>query len=198
MITQRFRPVGWVAGVATAATILYLISVQVAAERGRLEAMDAKIETTKRDIRQLQTELGTRASLRQLERWNSEVLALGAPTAEQFLSGEAALASLDTSSFGRGGRAPVAMGAVMATTEAQAAAHAAPKPTLITQIAAVALNTPPPIMSKQDRAVQAAITPRKTKPEKVASVDRDMLDRRTLNDLARAAGSEKARENSRP
>lgn len=195
MITQRFRPLGWVAGVATAATMLYLISVQVAAERGRLEAIDAKIAMTKRDIRQLQTELGTRASLRQLERWNGEVLALSAPTAGQFLSGEAALASVDPSSLGRGGAAPAAMGAVMASSQAQAAAEAAPKPTYINQIAAVALDTPPPKMTKQDRAVQAAI---KSKPQRVALVDRDMLDRRTLGELSRAANSEKSREKPRP
>ena len=93
MIAQRFRPVGWVAGIAAAACGLYMVSLQVAHQRGRLEAIDARIAATKRDIRQLQTELGTRASLRQLERWNGEVLALTAPTAQQFIADEAALAS---------------------------------------------------------------------------------------------------------
>lgn len=90
MIAQRFRPVGWVAGIAAAACILYLISLQVATQRGRLEEIDRKIAMTKRDIRQLQTELGTRASLRQLERWNSDVLALSAPKANQYLKDEEA------------------------------------------------------------------------------------------------------------
>ena len=81
MIAQRFRPVGWVAGIALAATALYLVSLQVANERGRLEEIDRKIAHTSREIRQLQTEMGTRASLRQLERWNGEVLALSAPQA---------------------------------------------------------------------------------------------------------------------
>ena len=74
-------------------------------------------------------------------------------------------------------------------------AEAAPKPTYINQIAAVALDAPPPVMTKQDRAVQAAIT---AKPQRVASVDREMLDRRTLGDLVRAADSEKAQQKSRP
>ena len=91
MIAQRFRPVGWVAGIALAATALYLVSLQVANERGRLERIDKKIAATKREILQLQTEMGTRASLRQLERWNGEVLSLSAPQAEQYLSGEASL-----------------------------------------------------------------------------------------------------------
>ena len=85
MIAQRFRPVGWVIGIAAAACILYMISLQVATQRGRLEEIDRKIAMTKRDIRQLQTELGTRASLRQLERWNSNVLSLSAPKANQYL-----------------------------------------------------------------------------------------------------------------
>lgn len=94
MIGQRFRSLGLVAGVATAATCLYMVSLQVAAERGKLEAVEHQIATAQRDMRQLQTELGTRASLRQLEKWNGDVLALSAPKAAQFLHGERQLASL--------------------------------------------------------------------------------------------------------
>ncbi len=94
MITQRFRPVVWVVGVAVATTALYLVSLRVATERGRLEAIDRQIASTHREIRQLQTELGTRASLRQLEKWNGEALALSAPDANQFLPGERSLATL--------------------------------------------------------------------------------------------------------
>ena len=68
MIAHRFRPVVWVVGCAVAATALYTVSLGVASERTRLEDLDHKIAMTHRDIRQLQTELGTRASLRQLER----------------------------------------------------------------------------------------------------------------------------------
>ena len=106
MIAQRFRPVGWVLGVAVAACILYMISLQVATQRGRLEEIDRKIAMTKRDIRQLQTELGTRASLRQLERWNSDVLSLSAPKANQYLRDEEALATLDRSGLGEAPAAP--------------------------------------------------------------------------------------------
>ena len=95
MITQRFRAVGWVAIVASAATGLYLISLQVAVERGKLEAVEKQIAAAQRDVRQLQTELDTRGSLRQLERWNGEVLALSAPKATQFVRGSTQLASYD-------------------------------------------------------------------------------------------------------
>lgn len=95
MITQRFRPLAWVAGVGIAATALYTVSLQVANERARLQGLEDKITATKNDIRQLQTELGTRGSLRQLERWNGEVLSLVAPGANQFLPNESALAKVD-------------------------------------------------------------------------------------------------------
>lgn len=106
MIAQRFRPVAWVAGVATAVTMLYMISAQVAAERGRLEAINQKMADTRDEIRQLQTELGTRASLRQLERWNSEVLALTSPTARQYVDGENGISSISSANLGKEGVAP--------------------------------------------------------------------------------------------
>ena len=99
MIAQRFRPVVWVVGCSFAATALYTVSLGVASERSRLEDLDHSIAMTRRDIRQLQTEMGTRASLRQLERWNGEVLALSAPTAGQFRATEAALRTIDGSAL---------------------------------------------------------------------------------------------------
>ena len=95
MIVQRFKAVGWVAMVAIAATLLYLISLQVAVERGKLEAVEKQIISAQRELRQLQTEMGTRASMRQLERWNGEVLALSAPKATQFVNDGAQLVALD-------------------------------------------------------------------------------------------------------
>ena len=47
-----------------------------------------------RDMRVLQTEIGTRGRLAQLERWNAGVLALSAPAANQFVSGGYELAKL--------------------------------------------------------------------------------------------------------
>lgn len=95
MIVQRFRAIGWVAIVAAAVCALYLISLQVAVERGKLEAVEAQIGSAQREVRQLQTEMGTRASLRQLERWNGDVLALSAPKATQFVNDGAQLIAVD-------------------------------------------------------------------------------------------------------
>jgi hypothetical protein len=122
MITQRFRPVFWVAGVAVAATALYTVSLRVANERGRLESLDRQIVIAKRDIRQLQTELGSRGSLRQLERWNGEVLALVSPGASQFLPNEAALRRVDGTKLPATGYVPAPV--MISTAEPKAAAGA--------------------------------------------------------------------------
>ena len=95
MIAHKFRPVVWVVGCAFAATALYTVSLGVASERTHLEDLDQQIAVTQRDIRQLQTEVGTRASLRQLERWNVKALALSAPKAAQFRATESAAKSID-------------------------------------------------------------------------------------------------------
>lgn len=195
MITQRFRPVGWVASVAAAATILYLISLQVATERGRLEEIDSKIASTTREIRQLQTELGTRASLRQLERWNSEVLALSAPGAGQFLNNEAALASVDQSNIGKK-TATTPMVAVMATQTSQDANAAAPAPTLVAKIASVAMASPPVKLTKQDRAIQKAMDMPKREGNRVALVDASLLDRGALEKAAK--GEAQSQQKARP
>ena len=113
IIAQRFRTLGWVAIVAAAATLLYLISLQVAAERGKLEAVERQIAAAERDMRQLQTELGTRASMRQLEKWNGDVLALSAPKATQFARDGAQLVALNLDNVGESPNAapPMAMAA---------------------------------------------------------------------------------------
>ena len=94
MIATRFRTVGLVAAVAVAAIGCYMVSLRVAAERAELTRLERRILSTKQDIRALQTEMGTRARLSQLERWNVDVLALASPKSGQYLKGELQLASL--------------------------------------------------------------------------------------------------------
>jgi hypothetical protein len=183
MIAQRFRSVGWVASIAVAATGLYMISLHVASERGRLETIDRKIASTKRDIRQLQTELGTRASLRQLERWNGDVLALSAPGASQYLNGEAALASADQSALGKSNAPPpavmVAVGADAKADEAAKAAKAAPA------LLAMVMN-PAPIAKPKILPTKPIEKSPAAKPQKVA-----MLDKKIITDLARKEANAK-------
>ncbi len=191
MIAQRFRPVGWVIGIAAAACILYMISLQVATQRGRLEEIDRKIAMTKRDIRQLQTELGTRASLRQLERWNSDVLSLSAPKANQYLRDEAALATLDRAGLGD---APSAPPPVMMAVMTQRPAETAPAQSLLSRLTSPASASKP--LTATDKAVQRAIAPRQTAQagttrfQKVALLDQSLLDHSTLSALSRTAVSE--------
>lgn len=178
MIAQRFRALGWVAGIASASTALYLISVQVAAERARLEEVDRRISETHRDMLQLKTELSTRASYRQLEKWNDEDLDLAAPRAAQYLHSESQLASLS----------PDMLDAV------------ADKPVPRAQLAA-AQTAPPPVVPTLPQATSpirnAAYVPmaasssstRVAKPEKIALVARDRLGG-LGGDLVKAAAKE--------
>jgi hypothetical protein len=94
MSGRSFRSVFMVASCAGAALGCYLVSLRVASERSALENVENRIVMTQRDIRLLQTEIGTRGRLAQLERWNAKVLALSAPSADQFLGGSFELAKL--------------------------------------------------------------------------------------------------------
>ena len=94
MSARSFRSVFTVATCAGAALTCYLVSLNVASERAALEEVETKIVLAQRDIRLLQTEIGTRGRLAQLERWNVKVLALSAPSADQFLEGGFQLARL--------------------------------------------------------------------------------------------------------
>ena len=94
MSARSFRSVFMVATCAGAALTCYLVSLNVASERAALEEVETKIVLAQRDIRLLQTEIGTRGRLAQLERWNVKVLALSAPSADQFLEGGFQLARL--------------------------------------------------------------------------------------------------------
>src|SRR3954453_5646357 len=93
MSVRNFGSLFMVASCAGAALGCYLVSLRVASERASLEDVETKIVLAQRDLRVIQTEIGTRARLGQLERWNAKVLALWGRSADPFLGG----------SVGRGG-----------------------------------------------------------------------------------------------
>jgi hypothetical protein len=125
MIARAFRPVAWVAGIGAAALVCYMLSLQVAAERAELASIEQRILETRQQIRSLNTELGTRGRLQQLEAWNADVLALSAPVAAQFLDSNVALARFDAPEPEFESTAPVRM----ASAETPAPpAGATPKP----------------------------------------------------------------------
>ncbi len=94
MSVRSFHSVFMASAVAGAALGCYLVSLRVASERAALEDVETQIVHTQSDIRSLQTEVGTRARLAQLERWNVRALALSAPNAGQILGDKFQLARL--------------------------------------------------------------------------------------------------------
>jgi hypothetical protein len=96
MIVRGFKSVLWVGAVGSAALSCYMVSLRVATERADLTKVQHQIVDAKRDIRSLQTELGTRGRLTQLEDWNTNVLALSAPSSNQFVKDGFALARVQT------------------------------------------------------------------------------------------------------
>jgi len=117
---RSFRSLIMVASCAGAALGCYLVSLRVASERAALENIETKIVLAQQDMRVLQTEIGTRGRLTQLERWNVKVLALSAPSADQILGGSFELAKLTQPQRKVDFQAPVVL--------ASAPAREAPKP----------------------------------------------------------------------
>ena len=116
MMPHGFKPVGWVAAVGSAALGCYMLSLNVASERAELRKIEHRIMVARSDIRTLQTELGTRGRLQQLEHWNAEVLALSAPTSHQFVQNELMLARFETREKSIDDQAKVQMASATTTT----------------------------------------------------------------------------------
>lgn len=94
MSAHGFKSVYTVGAIAGTALACYLINLHVASERAALESVENRIVLAQRDIRMLNTEVGTRGRLAQLERWNVKVIRLSAPSAEQFVDSTFQLATL--------------------------------------------------------------------------------------------------------
>ena len=202
MIARGFKPVAWVAAIGSAALACYMLSLQVASERAELAGVERRIVSTRQQIRSLQTELGTRGRLQQLEQWNAEVLALSAPVAGQFLQSNVSLARFDV------GRqpAPIEREVRLASVEAAPAPAAAAPPavrlasaTSETKPATVPAPVAPPVRrASLDVGAVPAVAPaaapirtaavpaRASEPRRPAS----LLDDGTLRELRSAARSE--------
>jgi hypothetical protein len=105
-----------VASCAGAALGCYLVSLRVASERAQLEDVENRIVLAQQDMRVLQTEIGTRGRLSQLERWNAGAFALSAPAADQFLKGGFELARLAQPEHKVDFQAPVVLASAPAPT----------------------------------------------------------------------------------
>ena len=109
MSARSFGSLFMVASCAGAALGCYLVSLRVASERAALESVETKIVLAQRDLRVLQTEIGTRGRLSQLERWNAGAFSLSAPAAHQFVGGGFELARLIEPEKGPAFEAPVVL-----------------------------------------------------------------------------------------
>ncbi|MCM8730718.1 hypothetical protein ACFO8O_07010 [Hephaestia sp. GCM10023244] len=206
--THRLKGMGWFLACVIGALGFYLISLQVATERNKLEIMNREIAQARHDIRSLQTEFSARSNLAQLERWNGEVLALSAPTSAQFVSSEAQLAALDFN--GPGGteiqtaqlvipNAAPLRNAVVSPVEAMPgpvvmAANApvavAPQAVARTKVAEPAPHIVKAVAVHADTSgIKAA--PARAKAEAVAMLDRKLLSDSTLGDIVAGARAER-------
>lgn len=158
MIAKAFKSVIWVATVGTAALGCYMVSLKVATERADLARVEAQIIAAKQDIRSLQTELGTRGRLSQLEQWNADVLALSAPTSAQFLQNEVTLARFEQAAPTLDQRSAEVR---MAAAEVPQA-HAAPA------LPVVRAAAPAPVAAPTATVHRASFTPATPEPKPAA------------------------------
>ena len=141
MSAHGFKSVYMAASVVGAALGCYLISLNVASERAKLEAVEEQIVLAQRDIRVLQTEIGTRGRLAQLERWNARFIRLSAPSADQFVEGGFQLAALARPDRQPAIQAPVVLAAAPA-------AEALNRPAVTSD----SDDTPPPSVARRGSA----------------------------------------------
>lgn len=206
MIARGFRSLLWVAAAGFAAFCCYLLSLQVAAERGELARLDQRIHHAREKIRALQTELGTRGRLQQLEEWNADVLALSAPSAHQFIDSAVRLASFDarTPALADGG-AEVRLAAADATPNVPTAQPGPLAPAASPVRLAVATAPTPAAIADRPMVHRASFdlmpdapSPPPPRPARAtASQDRPaerasgaLLDQDTLRAITRAARAE--------
>lgn len=176
---SSFRSVFMVASCAGAALGCYLVSLRVASERAALEAVETKIVLAQRDLRVLQTEIGTRGRLAQLERWNAKVLALSAPSADQFLGGSFELARLAKPQHQVDLQAPVVLASAPvpqrdALTDAAQDGASAPR-TARDLMREASLST-------GTREVPAKTVPAETRPAAQKSADRPVTAAKPVKD----------------
>lgn len=175
LAVKRLHALGWIALIFIVAITLYPLSLSVAALRSDLNRVESDIVSTKREIRYLETEFATRASLKQLEKWNDLQYGYVAPTAEQYLEGERALARI-------GDDGPVRMAAMTLPGPS-----VAPAGTIGSPFGEPTAATKKPAKEAEDsgesseQAVADAKPKTETKPQRVAS---QLLDEKLVSQLA--------------
>ena len=167
MIARGFKSVIWTMTVGSAALACYMVSLQVATERADLASVERQIIAAKSEIRTLQTELGTRGRLSQLEHWNAEVLALSAPSAAQFLQDEVKLARFEQAAPTLEERSAEVRMASAETAPAKPAAPAAPAAPVVQAVG------PAPAASSAPVVRRASFTAEAPRPKPAAAPARE-------------------------
>ncbi len=193
---KKLHNIGWFALVFMVAILLYPLSMNVATVHGDLVSVDRKIRETKREISFLQAELRTRASMQQLQEWNKVLYGYQSPTAEQFLNGENALASL---SGMREGSKPVLVSVTSDTGEAPAGIIGSPFAKIASAIGSSDLRGDPikplenvdaMVKGKEIQKDGAAISRRTTA---LANMDKKLISNDLMQDIQQRSEAERKR-----
>jgi hypothetical protein len=190
---QRLQNIGWFGLVAFVAILLYPLWMNVASVHSDLVKVDNKIRNTKREIDFLQAELRTRASMAQLQEWNDVLYGYAPPTAQQFLEGESALASL-------GGNIPVGKPVMVPVSSSDGTQ---PAGVIGSPFAKMASAADAPAHNSNalrvmnagdaDSAGKRASDPA-TRTEKLASMDQKLLSDDLMSDIQKKSEAERKRK----
>ncbi|MEO9468556.1 colicin transporter [Parasphingorhabdus sp.] len=198
LAAKRLEGIGWLLLVFLVAVLLYPLSLSVATLRSDLARTDQKIVSVKKEIRYLETEFSARANLRQLEQWNKLEYGYVAPKAAQYLEGERALASLG----GKVPRGPVKIAMINAMDDVRPAGIIGSViPTASAQTrspdgdeASVSVDEESSESDLQQNA-QSPSSPKENRTERVASMEKKLLDDGLMRDLTVKADREQTRSN---
>jgi hypothetical protein len=94
MNSSHARSLGWMSVMAICAALVAVLSFKVLAVKSEVLLAESQLIDLRRETLLLETEFETRASQRQLAKWNTVEFGYAAPRASQFLDGERQLASL--------------------------------------------------------------------------------------------------------
>lgn len=198
LAAKRLEGIGWLLLVFLVAVLLYPLSLSVATLRSDLARTDQKIVSVKKEIRYLETEFSARANLRQLEQWNKLEYGYVAPKAAQYLEGERALASLG----GSVPRGPVKIAMINAMDDARPAGiigSVIPTASAQTLSPAEEASSTTPVEESSDSELQQNVQNpsnlNENRTERVASMEKKLLDDGLMRDLTVKADREQTRSN---
>lgn len=188
LAVKRLKTIGWIALIFIVAIALYPLSLSVATLRSDLARVERDILRTRAELRYLETEFATRASLTQLAMWNDLEYGYEAPSAAQYLDGERELANLGDEA--RELDKPVRVAAMTIKPQAE------PEAIKPAQLAAANVTMPEPLKVSANVAiagparVPTAAAPKEPAKPESKSEGRRLLDDRLLDRINRQAEAE--------